>query len=80
MAETHVRVVERWCDNPVQGYKAEEDVDDAPPWNEKRRDDEGDLRPIESDETHAEPARDAEELVDDGVAWVRGELAGWSLV
>lgn len=59
-----VRVVQNWCEEPVEEHEAEGDVGLGPPGGGKRGPDVCNLGPIEGDERHAHAVLVSEHLVD----------------
>ncbi|KAF8155357.1 hypothetical protein K438DRAFT_1777711 [Mycena galopus ATCC 62051] len=62
-----VGVVQRGGEDPEEQDEAEEDVYLGTPRDHERGPDPGDLIPVEGEDAHAQPARDAEELVNGDV-------------
>ena len=61
---TNVGVVQYWGEDPIEEHEADEDVHFGPPGHNERTWNPGDLGPVKGDDTHAQSAGNAKELVD----------------
>jgi hypothetical protein len=61
--------IENGNEEPVEKCDGDAKVGRSPPRSENRGEDEGDLTPVEGENTHGQTMADPKELVDLGVVW-----------
>lgn len=71
----HVSIIDDWGKDPEKEHEAAECVHLHPPGRDEWCRHSADLAPVKSDDAHAEPCRDAEELIDDDVGWAKGLIS-----